>query len=416
MRIGIVALDTRGGVQPYAALALGLTDAAHDVRLAVPADFVDELTSRGLRAIPVAGSSEAMVRTAGLDQMGTLARTRFVREQTLRHIRRAAVETRDAFADIELVTGGVGGMVVGEAVAELLGVPFVFAYLQPIGPPTGAFPGVLVPGAPSWMGSAGRRLSHVASQTALQLLLRPAAREARVEVLGLPRRPEPVRTDLPVLYGFSAHVVPAPPEWGSRRHVTGYWTLPPPVGWSPPAALESFVADGPPPVCIGFGSMASKDPASTTALVREAVVRAGVRAVLLTGSGGMDADADTGQDSVVTADAVPHEWLYPRMAAVVHHGGAGTTGAALRAGVPAVVVPFGMDQRFWAARVAALDVSRAAIPRRRLTAAALAEALRATVADRAMGERARVLGARIRAEDGVARAVSHYDRVVRRAA
>jgi len=109
------------------------------------------------------------------------------------------------------------------------------------------------------------------------------------------------------------------------------------------------------------------------------------------------------------ASSVPYSWLYPRVAAVVHHGGAGTTGAALQAGIPAVVVPFMMDQPFWGARVAALGAGPAPIPRRRLTVARLAEALRVAVTDETMRSTARALGQKLQAEDGVAEAVGHYE-------
>ncbi len=203
---------------------------------------------------------------------------------------------------------------------------------------------------------------------------------------------------------------------GDKRHVTGYWPLPPVSDWSPPADLAAFLDAGPPPVCIGFGSTPSEDPGALTATVLEAVRRAGVRAVLLSGWGGLvsagrseeGAGPATDRDDVIVVDEVPHEWLFPRMAAVVHHGGAGTTGAAFRAGVPAVVVPFVVDQPFWGSRVEALGVGPRPVPRRGLTAAALADALRIAVGDRAMAERAAGLGRRIRAEDGVAAAVEVF--------
>jgi sterol 3beta-glucosyltransferase len=190
------------------------------------------------------------------------------------------------------------------------------------------------------------------------------------------------------------------------RHTVGYWTLHTPAGWSPPPELAAFLAaDGPPVVAIGFGSMASVDPALLTELVRGAVRDAGVRAVLIAGWGGLAALRDDAE--VLAIDAVPHDWLFPRVAAVVHHGGAGTTGASLRAGTPTVVVPFAMDQPFWGGRVAALGVGPAPIPRARLTRARLADALRLAVGDAAMRARAADLGRRIREEDGVGEAVRH---------
>jgi UDP:flavonoid glycosyltransferase YjiC (YdhE family) len=164
-------------------------------------------------------------------------------------------------------------------------------------------------------------------------------------------------------------------------------------------------------VSVGFGSMASEDPAAVTALVRGAARDAGVRLVLRAGWGGLAPGSDDAD--VCAAEAMPHEWLFPRVAAVVHHGGAGTTGAGLRAGVPAVVVPFAMDQPFWGSRVAALGVGPTPVPRAKLTRPALAVALREAVTDRGMRARASALGALLRAEDGVGRAVSRLEAVGR---
>jgi sterol 3beta-glucosyltransferase len=223
-------------------------------------------------------------------------------------------------------------------------------------------------------------------------------------VLGLTGRPR-TPDNLPILYGFSRHVLPLT---APNRHVTGYWTLPAGPGWTPPPALEAFLARGGPVVSIGFGSMASATPETVTALVLGAVRRAGVRAVLLSGWGGLAALPPS--DDLFCAEALPHDWLFPRVQAIVHHGGAGTTGAALQAGVPAIVVPFTADQPFWGMRVAALGVGPAPIPRKRLTEQALADALRRTVDDHAMAARAASLGSLIRAEDGVAAAVRHFQR------
>jgi UDP:flavonoid glycosyltransferase YjiC (YdhE family) len=170
--------------------------------------------------------------------------------------------------------------------------------------------------------------------------------------------------------------------------------------------LVDFITAGPPPVCIGFGSMSSRDPQQLGDLVLRAVRRARVRAVLLSGWGGLTHEG--GDDLFVAAEA-PHDWLYPQMAAVVHHGGAGTTGAAFSAGVPTVIVPFAVDQPFWASRVTALGVGPSPIPRKRLTDQKLGDALRVATTDNAMSRRAADLGAQIRAEHGVLTAVQHLE-------
>ena len=407
MRIAVVAMDTRGGIVPYVALGLGLRRAGHDVRMVAPADFAPLLAEAGLPMAPLSGSVEEVLRAStGATERGTMASMRFAAREMKPRIHAWTRETLEACEGVDVVTGGVGGMVVGLSVAEKLGKPFIETQVQPVGTPTGAYPGVLVAG-PRWLGSLGYRLGHELSEMALWMPFRGAMASARKEVLGLTGRPS-AADGQPVLYGFSRHVVPVPAQGNRKRYVTGYWFLSSPPTWSPPPGLEAFLARGGPVVGIGFGSMVSGDPEAVTALVLGAVRSAGVRAVLVTGWGGLTSLPQA--DDVFVAEALPYDWLFPRVAAVVHHGGAGTTGLALQAGVPAIVVPFTVDQPFWGSRVAALGVGPTPIPRKRLTQERLADALRRTVADEAMRARAAALGAQIRAEDGVAEAVEIFGR------
>jgi UDP:flavonoid glycosyltransferase YjiC (YdhE family) len=160
--------------------------------------------------------------------------------------------------------------------------------------------------------------------------------------------------------------------------------------------------------------MAGRDPAALAALAIEALAASGQRGLLVTGWGGLRAGSVPA--NVLVLDGAPHSWLFPRMAAVVHHGGAGTTAEGLRAGVPTIIVPFAFDQTFWGARVAALGLGPVPIARKTLTAERLAAAITRAVTDRAMRERARACGQRIRVEAGVANAVAvvhHYFSVSR---
>jgi len=372
MRIAIVSMDTRGGIQPYVALGLGLQREGHDVRVVAPSDFAPMFAEVGLPMAPLSGSVETVLRgSTGATERGAIASMRFVAREMAPRIHAWTKETLEACHGVDIVTGGVGGMVVGLSVAEKLGKPFVQTHVQPI----------------------GVRTSHHLSDAALWMPFRGGMSSARESVLGLTGRPS-AADGQPILYGFSRHVVSMPAN-DRDRHVTGYWFLPASPAWSPPAALETFLAHGGPVACIGFGSMVSDVPEAVTKLVLEAVRSAGVRAVLLAGWGGLESVAQT--DDVYVAEAVPHDWLYPRVTAIVHHGGAGTTGAALRAGVPAVVVPFTVDQPFWASRVKLLGVGPTPIPRAGLTSSRLADALGRALADEAMRAKAMALGKQIRA-------------------
>jgi sterol 3beta-glucosyltransferase len=154
--------------------------------------------------------------------------------------------------------------------------------------------------------------------------------------------------NLSVLYSFSRHVLPPPKDWSENVHVTGYWILDETNCWQPPPELLDFLDAGPPPIFVGFGSMGGRNPARTTRLVLEALAKTGQRGLLVTGWGGLETEEEP--DNVFKVENAPYDWLFPRMAAVVHHGGAGTTAAGLQAGKPSVICPFVADQPFWGQR------------------------------------------------------------------
>jgi UDP:flavonoid glycosyltransferase YjiC (YdhE family) len=190
--------------------------------------------------------------------------------------------------------------------------------------------------------------------------------------------------------------------------VTGFWYLNRSARWDPPADLAAFIRSGPAPVSVGFGSMVDQARDELTEITLSALESLGQRAVLLTGWGGLQ---DAGlPDWACAVEAVPYDWLFPQMAAVVHQGGAGTTAEGLRAGVPNVIVPFFADQFVWGERIAAIGAGPEAIPREELTGDKLARAIDAAVTDPAIRARAAGLATRIRAERGVERAVECFER------
>ena len=219
-----------------------------------------------------------------------------------------------------------------------------------------------------------------------------------------------LRDHYPFLCAYSPSIVPRPADWSDDIHVTGYWFLDAPTHWEPPAALQAFLDAGPPPVYIGFGSMTSADPVGVARLIVEALEQSGQRGVVQNDSLGISqVDAS---DEVLLLTSTPHDWLFPQMAAVVHHGGAGTTAAGLRAGVPTITTPTYGDQFFWGQRIAELGAGPPPIPRKHLTSDRLATAIRLAANDHRMHERARVMAQKVGAEEGVTRAVRRIEGIL----
>jgi sterol 3beta-glucosyltransferase len=210
------------------------------------------------------------------------------------------------------------------------------------------------------------------------------------------------------IYAYSPHVVPRPADWGGDVLVSGYWLLDS-GDWRPDAELEAFLDAGAPPLYAGFGSMPGIDAGILTAVVPEALALAGKRGLLATGGGALSARQQT--PGIHFIAGAPHDWLLSRVDAIIHHGGAGTTAAALRAGKPTVACPFFGDQPFWGRRIARLGVGPPPLDRKTLSAAKLAQAIM-DMDDTGMRTRAAELGGEVRAEVGVGSAVAFIERVV----
>jgi sterol 3beta-glucosyltransferase len=411
MRIAIIAMGTRGDVQPYLALGKGLKAAGHFVRLITHENFEKLVTSNGLEFYPVKGNVQEVMESPEICKLLEQGNFLAINKYTAKIVQDISIDwARDSLAvceGMDLLIAGVGGLYLAISLAEKLNIPFLQAYIFPF-TPTKAFPAILLPQSISRLGGTVNRLSHHLFRQIMWQGFQKADRSARQQVLNLPPAPfwgsynSPILRQHPTLYGFSHSVIPQPADWHNTQ-VTGYWFLDEATDWTPPAALSKFLASGAPPVYIGFGSMGSRNPIETADLVLAALERTGQRGILVSGWGGLS-QAHL-PDTVHMVESVPHSWLFPRVAAVVHHGGAGTTAAGLRAGVPSVVIPFFGDQLFWGQRVEKLGVGTAPIPRKKLTVELLAQAIDRAVTDPIMRQRAAELGAKIQAEDGIANAV-----------
>ena len=407
--ISIVGSGSRGDVQPYLALGKGLQAAGYSVRLLTSDDFETLVTEAGLDFGSTGEGAQARVQSKEwretLDGGNFLKILSKMRAEMKTVAAAGAERLPPLLAGSDLIITGMAGISGTVSIAERFKIPMLQAHVFPF-TPTRAFPSPLVPKLP-----VGGPLNYLSFQVTRQMFwqnFKVSDVETR-KALGMSKAPfwghfrALDKQPTPLLYGYSPHVLPRPGDWPASHHVTGYWFLDEPASWSPPAELVDFLDAGPPPVYIGFGSMGSRNPEEAGRIVLGALARAGQRGVIAAGWGGLS--VDDLPETVHAVGELPHSWLFPRMAAVVHHGGAGTTAAGVRAGVPSIIVPFMGDQPFWGQRVVDLGVGPAPIPRKQLTAERLGDAITQATADAGTRQRAAELGRQIRAENGVERAV-----------
>ena len=422
MRITILALGSRGDVQPFVALALALQQRGHAVRIAAPEDYAFLAEEHGL-AFDVLGGlireQMDMDRVAAmLDGAGNPLRyAADTLPQVVPLVGRLVADAWHAAEEAEALVVSTLGAYPGLSVAEKRGAPIVVAHFHPLAQTSGA-QHVNFPALPPWVPLRERynRLTHFLGAHGLWQLLRPALNRARRQILGLPslspaalvRR---VRGLDKVVYGYSRVLAPLPAGVPPDVPVTGFWFLPRPARWTPDPVLLQFLEDGPPPVYIGFGSnLTGRTPDALTALYLEALRHTGQRGLFFAGWG--DFGSIPLPPTALRVENVPHDWLFPRTAAVIHHGGAGSTSAAVVAGVPSVAMPFQGDQFFWADRLHTLGCGPAPLARQALTAESLATTIADLVGNGAYRAASRGLGAQFGAEDGPATAAAWIEQAL----
>ncbi|MFB7609572.1 glycosyltransferase [Streptomyces gardneri] len=395
---------SRGDVAPFTGLGAGLVRAGHAVTLAAHGVFEPLVAGSGVRFRPLPIDPRAELHSARGRRLND-ARTgagKLVRLASM--ARGAADEMTTALVDVAregevlLVSGSLGPL--GYAIADGLSVPALGLHLQPLHP-TGEFPAPVL-GTRS-LGAVGNRLSGRVVMTSVEVLFFDAVRSLGRRHGLVPAGRFRTRRVRPVLHGYSELVVPRPRDWPAGLEVSGYWW--PHETGQLSRELEDFLAAGPRPVFVGLGSATVPDPERVSREIVTALRAAKVRGIVQRGWAGLGAVGD----DILTVDEVPHSLLFPRTAAVVHHAGAGTTGAVLRAGVPSVPVPVQFDAAFWASRLTALGTAPGAVPLRRLTSGALHRA----TTDESHRARARALADRLAVEDGVAPVLAALDRLSR---
>lgn len=408
----MIAFGTRGDVQPAVALGKALKAEGHNVRLIAGLNFQNWIEQHGLEAV----ASKIDIQTLMESELGRdwiekgynpIVQMKIIKQLTDQTGWQMMTDAWEACRDAEIIFSSFTSDIYALSIAEKLRAKHISIPFQPALFPTRS-------GAATMNAPLPDRNSII-NYFFGKLLLEPAnwrlsgkmTNNFRQQVLDLPSQ---TRSDylnakrrLFTVQAYSRHVVPHPEDWPSNIHTTGYWFLDEQNHWEAPRDLLEFLDAGEPPVCIGFGSMVGRNLEQITGIMIDAVRESGRRAVLLSGWAGIG-NAELG-NNIYRLDAAPHEWLYPRAAAAVHHGGAGTTAASLRAGTPTIIVPHLGDQPYWGKRVHSLGAGPKPIPRNKLTAAALAAAIRDATSSPDMKKRAEELGASISAEDGVGIAI-----------
>lgn len=410
MRITIIAYGTRGDVQPAIALGTALHTRGHQVRVLAGASFHDWIRAHGLEPGQTGVDIQKIMESEGgvawvEEGHNPLRQIQLMKRLLDQSGWPQAWDAWQAAQDADLLISGFTSDVYATAIAEKLGIPHARMLLQPT---FTTRDGRALLSAPwpdrrsivnQWFAQAimepfpWRLLGEITTRLRRELGLAPQSAGDNAAM----------RRALPTLLAYSPAVVPHPDDWPANAHTTGYWFLNEVDDWRPPESLQRFLEAGPPPIYIGFGSMTGRNPERLTRLIRDAVAQSGERALVAAGWSGLGAGLVA--DGLLPIGSTSHPWLFARVAGVVHHGGAGTTAAGLRAGRPTLIVPHFADQPFWGQRVHALGVGPRPIPRQQLTAARLAVGLCELRAP-ALRERAAALGGRISLEDGLSQAVT----------
>ena len=405
MQITILTMGTRGDTQPYIALGLALKKAGCGVKVAAFENFETFVKSYELDFYPIRGDV-AKVSSSSIAKDAMKADNPFKFLVSFNQLKSYVFELQKDFFAACLGSDAIvyhPGVTIGYFAARYLNIPAILGTPFPMAP-TREYPSLIFYNMPR-LGGGFNLLTHKILEQIMWMASSSPVKEFWRQKFGhlpdhfaCPYSKQTTKT-FPTVISCSDAVFPSPKDWPEHVHNTGYWFLDEEPHWKPDDDLQDFLNQGAPPVYVGFGSIGDVDQAKqTTQMVIDALRLVGQRGVLATGWHGMAQPVNLAEDMLML-DNAPHSWLFPRMAAVVHHGGAGTTAAGLRAGVPTITIPHGNDQFAWGRRVYELGVGSKAIPRKHLSAEKLANAIQFAQSDK-VRKSAKALGVKIRSESG----------------
>ncbi|TFK40571.1 glycosyltransferase family 1 protein [Crucibulum laeve] len=412
-----LTIGSRGDVQPYIALGLGLKKEGHRVTIVTHQEYHDWIVGFGIEHRQAGGDPGALMKLSVENKMfspdffkESLSNFRPWLDQLLTD---AWVACKDADVLLESPSA-----MAGVHIAEALNIPYFRTFTMPWTKTTEFPHGLLSPPVESPTFNSASNVMWAATSGQINKWRRQSLGIGNTDMGHL------AQSKITFIYNFSQAVVPKPLDWPDSTIISGYWFLDnPDLNWTPPQTLLDWMAkarkDGKPIVYIGFGSITVPHPNRVTARIVEAVLQSDVRAIISKGwsarmSKGNDKDPEVEMPpECYQLDKVPHDWLFPQIDAAMHHGGAGTTGASLRAGIPTLIKPWFGDQFFWASRVQRLGAGLK-VPSLRVSD--VAEALTKATSNATMRERAAMVGEKIRAEDGVHTAIYAINTYLHRAA
>jgi sterol 3beta-glucosyltransferase len=404
MKITILTYGSRGDVQPFLPLSLGLMARGHHVILATPLRFQDLVEEHGILFSPLAGDPKDLSRRFNDSGFNFIKQVRDMMSHAVEIGAEMLHKTEQACRDADLIIHTFAHAVGAHTLACEKNIPDIHIQTFPMFTPTGDYPNVTMPDLKL---RALNRLTHVASKRitwwtssfGFEQVRRRAGLSKRK--LYFPFDEDPLRPPTPILCAWSPSILPPSNDRNLIVHVTGYFFFDSNTSYQPPKELEDFLKEGDPPVCISFGSMVNRNAEKIDRIMREALTRIVQRGIILSGWGKVHRFSSK---DLLYINSAPHDWLLPRCKMVIHHGGAGTTSAGLRAGIPNIVVPFTADQPFWGRRVHAVGAGPKSILVKDLSVEKLMQAI-AEAEEDAVRKRAQDIGQRIRSEDGVGRAV-----------
>ena len=419
MRILLIGYGSRGDVQPLIALGKGLKQAGYDITIAAGSNFREMVTHAGFAYESFRTDIHAMMNSeSGIAWVENNGGNSLKEAQNMKRMMNEFGQTigEDLWSIAEqadVLVSGLPTFMLTHGIAKKLNKKHITIMLAPLNP-TADYRATMVPFLPHrtvflnrYAGLIGQYFTYWIFQETSNAYLHSIGSEP----VSFSDYRRAYNAEVPIIYGISPSVMPQPDDWGNNTFVTGYWFIDESNDWEPPESLNTFLQDGDPPICFGFGSMANRDPQATGQIIVEAIQTTGKRGIILSGWGGLNADHLP--EDILMLDYAPHDWLFPRMAALIHHGGAGTTAAALRAGVPNTVVAHMADQPYWGRRVHELGVGAPYITRHQLNKRNLVKTIRAMIGEKTMQQKAKALGNSIHQEDGVQEAAKVFNSLLK---